>query len=96
MSDSLPYNGANAAEGRRYALDCDKMITRRIRQMDGHVRSDPAVVRTPLQLASNRRQCGRNNRLSRTNERTLRQDQFTSGKIQVGLPGPTRPGMCKT
>ena len=62
MSDSLPYSGANAAEAKRYALNRDKVVIACMDQINA--RSNPAVVRTSLQFADDRRQCGRDDGLA--------------------------------
>jgi len=64
MSDSLPYNGDNAAEARRYALDYDKMINTAQTHQVRDIPANPAVVRASLQFTNDRWQCGRDDRLT--------------------------------
>jgi len=62
MSDSFAYSGDNAAEARRYDLNCG-MIIITCRHQINNVRSNPAIFRTSLQIADDCRQRGRDDGL---------------------------------
>ena len=69
MSDSFGYSGDNAAEAKRYELNCDMRIIT-CRHQINNVRANPAVFRTSLQIADYCRQRGRD-------------DGLTKGKIKI-------------